>query len=337
MKWAPGECVCGDMVRIKTGSVYHYGVFISEGEVIQFGYPPLPEYAGLNSPPTVNSVDIDTFCGGRIVERAVPDRAEKKMKLPPEKTAQIARSRVGEGGYNIIHNNCEHFANECVFGVRRSEQEEAVRRKWQKRTVCDVYVSYMPDGYEPHISCAAGKDRAENAPDGETRLIRYYVWEMLEYALKRSAGADPRELVFGQTPDGDLTVKNGSVFFSLADTGRYAAVAVSDRPVGIGAETAEALASVQDKEALKASLLHRSEKVSDDRELLILQTKKESIVRQTGVNTGLSRIKASKYGTKTFYVPEYPECMISVCGETDGMRCHVFKNGGAEISAVKQV
>ena len=35
MKWWPESCVPGDMVRIAIGSVHHYGIFVSENEVIR--------------------------------------------------------------------------------------------------------------------------------------------------------------------------------------------------------------------------------------------------------------------------------------------------------------
>ena len=131
MKWAPGQFRTADIIRVRTGAVYHYGIFVSENEVIQFGYLPLPEFSDKNDPPVVCAVDIDTFCCGRIAERAELDRAEKRKRFPADKTVSLARSRLGEGGYNIIHNNCEHFVNECVFGIKRSEQEEEIRRKWR--------------------------------------------------------------------------------------------------------------------------------------------------------------------------------------------------------------
>ncbi len=132
MKWAPAECRRGDMIRIRLGSFYHYGVFVSEDEVIQFGYPPLPEFKEKNEKITVVSVSIDEFACGKIVETPTLDRRERKKRRPVEETVSFARSRLGEGGYNIIHNNCEHFANECVFGERRSEQEDTAREFWQR-------------------------------------------------------------------------------------------------------------------------------------------------------------------------------------------------------------
>ncbi len=43
MRWEPTACQAGDMVRVRLGSVYHYGIFVSEDEVIQFGLPPTAE------------------------------------------------------------------------------------------------------------------------------------------------------------------------------------------------------------------------------------------------------------------------------------------------------
>ena len=133
MKWEPTDCKPGDMVRIRLGAIYHYGVFLNEDEVVQFGYPPIPEFQEQNAVVTVVAVDIDTFACGHIVEVASLDRKERKKRLPPEKTAEIARSRIGTGGYNIIHNNCEHLAYECVFGEKKSEQTDAIRAFWREK------------------------------------------------------------------------------------------------------------------------------------------------------------------------------------------------------------
>ena len=43
MRWEPAVCRAGDMVRIRLGSIYHYGILVSEDEVIAFGLPPTAE------------------------------------------------------------------------------------------------------------------------------------------------------------------------------------------------------------------------------------------------------------------------------------------------------
>lgn len=130
MKWWPNICKPGDMIRVHIGSIDHYGIFVSEEEVIQFGLPPGCE----NRPPeneiTVLSTDIDVFACGQIVEVMEPDRKEKKKRFSAEKTIELARAAIGQDGYNMIHNNCEHFAYQCVFGIHYSSQEDNARKKW---------------------------------------------------------------------------------------------------------------------------------------------------------------------------------------------------------------
>ena len=131
MKWWPKECVYGDIIRIKIGSVYHYGIFAGEDEVIQFGYPPV-NLGGINAEKVrVISTDIDEFSSGRIVEKGVPEGKEKKKLRSPQKIVETARARIGEGGYDLMNNNCEHFAFECAFGEHISEQADSTAKKWK--------------------------------------------------------------------------------------------------------------------------------------------------------------------------------------------------------------
>ena len=131
MKWAPGECKAGDMIRIPLGQFFHIGIFVSEDEVIQFGMPPIPEYRTDMDKVEVVATDIDVFSCGKIVEVAQLDFKERRKRFKPQKTVELARSRIGEKGYNIIHNNCEHFAYECVFGEKYCSQVDELRKKWQ--------------------------------------------------------------------------------------------------------------------------------------------------------------------------------------------------------------
>ena len=104
---------------------------MSDDAVIQFGPPPR-QNAEKPENILVCATGMDVFSGGSIVETARLSPIERLRRIPPKKTVRIARSRIGEGGYNLLHNNCEHFAYECVFGVKRSEQEEAARRQWNE-------------------------------------------------------------------------------------------------------------------------------------------------------------------------------------------------------------
>ena len=134
MKWSPDKCSPGDVIRVRIGSFCHYGIYVSDEEVIQFGLPPVGGLPSGGDDIRVIATDIDTFSCGKIVEVGVPERAggERRRRFSAEKTIALARARLGEGGYSILHNNCEHFAWECAFGIHRSEAEEEAQARWRK-------------------------------------------------------------------------------------------------------------------------------------------------------------------------------------------------------------
>lgn len=131
MKWAQKEPRSGDIIRVKVNFYHHYGIFVNENLIVQFG---LPDNTGI--PPeeiSVLTTDIYTFLNGSDLETAILDRKEERARRSPEQTVEIALSRVGERGYNILHNNCEHFVNECVFGKTKSDFLENARKKIRKK------------------------------------------------------------------------------------------------------------------------------------------------------------------------------------------------------------
>lgn len=127
MEWVAETPKRGDMIRTKVRFYYHYGIFVDEGCVVQFG---MPDNAGVD-PETIAvlTTDIDTFMNGAIPETARLSAAERKKRRSPEETVEYALSKLGTKGYNILHNNCEHFANECLFGEAKSSFVDAVREK----------------------------------------------------------------------------------------------------------------------------------------------------------------------------------------------------------------
>ena len=132
MKWYPDDCHKGDIVRIPVGSFYHYGIYVSDDEVIEFGDAPLGGFGRDESAIRVISVTMDAFSHGIIPEVAHPDAGEKKKRFSPEETAARARARLGEGGYSLLHNNCEHFVNCCAFGESACSATDAVRSHWKQ-------------------------------------------------------------------------------------------------------------------------------------------------------------------------------------------------------------
>ena len=231
MKWEPIECKAGDMVRINLGGVYHYGIFVSENEVIQFGLPPTAENRAKEGEPAILATDIDTFACGCIVETARPDRAELKKRLPYEETVRRARARIGETGYNIIHNNCEHFVYECVFGEARCTQEEDVRKRWLNRPICDVYLARIPDDVSSEgIFPEKRKKEIDAIVDPKLRNNARFLWKLLDLAAQRSFGVDLEHAELKRKLGGKWV--SGKFHFSLSksDDG-VAGVAVSNADV----------------------------------------------------------------------------------------------------------
>lgn len=128
MKWSVREGRPGDMVRVKVNSqMDHYGVFVSDSEVIQFGKNPSLRLGLADTDVFVCATDIDEFRDGGYPEFADLSLSEKFKRFKTDKIIENARSRIGEGGYNIVYNNCEHFAYECIFGKKYSSQAEKAK------------------------------------------------------------------------------------------------------------------------------------------------------------------------------------------------------------------
>lgn len=117
----------GDMIRTKVRFYHHYGIYVSDERVIQFG---MPDNTGTpNEQIHVMTTDIYTFLNGGTLEVGQPDREERKKMRSAKQVVELAEGRLGETGYDILHNNCEHFVNECIFGEHRCGFLEAAREQ----------------------------------------------------------------------------------------------------------------------------------------------------------------------------------------------------------------
>ena len=237
MKWQLKQPSVGDMIRVGLNGIYHYGVFISNDEVIQFGLPPVARM-GLNGDDIeVCASDMATFLSGGCLEVAEFDQAEKNKNRHPDEVVDYARSRIGEGGYNILYNNCEHFAYDCVTGKPHCSQTSDLRAFFRSLPVVDVYLARIPE--EPRISildCAERNAEIEKINHEKTKVEKYYVWKLLEYALERSFGLRSSAMTFTKTDSGKWTSEKCA--FSLSHCDGVVSVAVSRGAVGIDIEKA---------------------------------------------------------------------------------------------------
>ena len=225
----------GDMLRVKLGSIYHFGIYVSDDEVIQFGLAPSRRTLLRDSEVEVLASDIDTFLSGGDLEVCEFDRKEKKKLRSPDEVISYARSKIGTKGYNILYNNCEHFANECMSGEHISLQADAVREIMRNIPVVDVYIAALPDsdiGEMP--SCRIRRKDIEKTNNPEVKKEKYFVWKLLEYGLNNSFGIRIGDLTFKKTESGRYYTDK--VEFSLSHSKNALAVALSRTPVGVDIE-----------------------------------------------------------------------------------------------------
>lgn len=235
MKWAMTDPAPGDMLRVQLGSIYHYGIYVSDEEVIQFGLAPNRRALLSDSQVRVLASNIDDFLAGGFLEVCQFDRKERKKHRKPQEVIDYARSKLGMGGYNILYNNCEHFANECISGEHICRQAEDVRQMFRNLPVVDVYLAQLPQrNVEEPLACPLRQAQLDRVTNAVAKREKYYVWKLLEYGLNRSLGLKIGDMTFTEGENGQLVTDK--VKFSLSHSKGALAVAVSRAAVGVDIE-----------------------------------------------------------------------------------------------------
>ena len=335
MKWVPEQCDKGDVIRSKQGTIYHYGIYVSDEEVIQFGPSPLLQRsAKTDDDMVVLATDIADFACGKTVEKAVLSFRERLKAFSPAKTVERARARLGEGGYNPIHNNCEHFAYECLTGVKYSAQEEELRNKWKSRPMLDVYLSPLPEEVPSKAVFPAERDKEIACCKNEkVKAEKLWAWRILELAINTSLRKPIREVGLKKTKNGKWIADGFCLSITHADG--MVAVAVSNAEVGIDMESpASFRGGEKAADALTEKILSRGEaRPASAEDLLVLWTKKESAYKRAGKGKfAPQRIDTAK---EPFAVKRYNDYVITVCSDrlnalnlylTDGEKTEKLKD-----------
>ena len=115
----------GDHIRVKrmNGLYCHHGIFISADEVIHFTGDDDDSVLDWSKAHVIKT-DLKKFLRGGEIEVKEYNDAELADLYPVEGIVSYARTCLGDDGYNLIFNNCEHFANACTLGKYRSRQVE---------------------------------------------------------------------------------------------------------------------------------------------------------------------------------------------------------------------
>ena len=313
------------MIRVALGSIYHYGIYVSDEEVIQFGYPPILRDKDKDNIVVV-ATDIDTFSCGQMVQVGKLTFHDHLKRFRPEHTVTIARNRIGEGGYNIIHNNCEHFAYECYTGVKYSSQESEARKKWSQTPFVNVYVSEIPEEIDFEVvTPSIRQEEIDNCSSQEVKKEKYWDWKVLAKAIQKDVKTDIGVVNFKKEKDGKWICPE--FYFSLSHTKGLVVVAISNFEVGVDVEYLDRFSENDPHlEGLKNKIACKNETITDSKNLLMHWVMKESIYKYNGKGKYIpNKIEIKKHPAGAYVLDE--KIIVGVCStKIDNIRFYSYFN-----------
>ena len=102
-------------------------------------------------------------------------------------------------------------------------------------SVNDLYIAFIPDKPVEKVYPPERQEYIQSTSNEVLRNQRYFVWKLLEYALKNSFGFDFKEMKFNLNKQGRWECDK--CYFSLSHSNNVVAVAVSDSLVGVDIES----------------------------------------------------------------------------------------------------
>lgn len=112
----------GTHLKVQRTGYTHHGIYVGNGNVVHYS-----GFAEAFKKGKIELTSIDDFMGGEKDLYRVKYSTQCKTYSDDE-ICERALSRLNENNYNLVTNNCEHFATWCVTGVERSEQVDAVKK-----------------------------------------------------------------------------------------------------------------------------------------------------------------------------------------------------------------
>lgn len=123
----------GDLVEISRGIYSHWAVYSGDGNAIHLTGIAGPSNSDSNASHLFYVSGV-SFAKAAVIEEPLSSikgysTARKNNRLfwrsdpfPGNEIVQRARSQIGPVEYNILWNNCEHFAKWCRYGLKISDQ-----------------------------------------------------------------------------------------------------------------------------------------------------------------------------------------------------------------------
>lgn len=224
----------GSILRVRVGCVFHYGVYVGDDLVVQFGSAeelPCPDPKRVR----VCTCSVAQFGAGEAFSIGICTPTDPRP-FAPEQIARRARARIGEDGYDFVKNNCEHFVCECVFDRHIAPETERFSALFERLPKGEVYVAPIPFP----TACADGifpterRREIEEQKNPHVRCQKFFAWRLLEYAARSSYGIKLADAKICKEPSGKWRAEE--FCFSLSHSKVLVAAAVSKLAVGVDAE-----------------------------------------------------------------------------------------------------
>jgi hypothetical protein len=121
MKVSRGLLKPGDVIIAQRICYHHYGIYAGRGRVIHFA----GEKGDFLSDVKVRETTLAQFARGDSVFVCIFPKIDKNL-FSCYDTLQQAKSKLGKTGFNLVFNNCEHFARWCKTGQKVSFQVQYI-------------------------------------------------------------------------------------------------------------------------------------------------------------------------------------------------------------------
>lgn len=103
---------------MRFGGFDHDGIYVGHSTVTHF-----TNVRGGKSNARITTSSLETFRAGGMIRVIAYSKCD-----PVDVVLARARIRQGDAGYDVVANNCQHFAEWCKTGIHRSRQVETVKR-----------------------------------------------------------------------------------------------------------------------------------------------------------------------------------------------------------------
>lgn len=139
------KLVPGDHLYITYGILTHHGLYSGDGKVIH--YKKGKDKGIIEVPIQEFAEDVPSR---GLISKKIYIRKHETRKFSREESIERARSRIGEAGWNLLVNNCEHFIEWCIngkFGPEETETPQPVRQQSSTATLREKFNYIINDEY----------------------------------------------------------------------------------------------------------------------------------------------------------------------------------------------